>query len=452
MGRPTEEYSLNSTVHESRPESAVSRGRVSYGAGRVVGATKVNLRCERCHRVFPIAPLFTGCRNCQDEGVLSVPEVVYDFADQLNPFALNSDDDYASGCTERYKALLPVQVCDDVISLGEGQTPLVRPRRIGERLGLPGLLLKCEAANPTGSFKDRYVSVTVSLAAHFGYKRAVVASTGNLGVSTAAYCSAAGIKCVVLMSDDTPDVMFNAATNHGAIVVKSPKELRPKLLEHLVLQHDFFPVGLRIQRRVHNPFGVEAYKTIAFEIIDSVGDVDAVLFPSARGNGLYGTWKGFVEAKKFGRIKRLPAMVATQPVGANSLEESIERNAKEPVELPPITSVAFSTCETISDIKALEAIRLSNGTAVSATEDEIIQACHALYSEGLNTETSSSLPLACVERARKKLGLPADAKIVCLLTASGRSSIDLVSSGQMRQSYSVVSLEDLKPVITAAHP
>lgn len=395
--------------------------------------------------------MFTGCPKCQAEGVLSVPEVEYDFEGRTDPFALAFGADHASGCIERYKSLLPVKVCENVVSLGEGQTPLVRAHKAGARLGLKNLFFKCESANPTGSFKDRYVSVTVSLAAHFGYKRAVVASTGNLGVSTAAYCSAAGIKCIVLMSDDTPDVMVDAANNHGAIVVKSPKELRPKLLEHLVLHHDCFPVALRIQRPVHNPFGVEAYKTIAFEIIDSVGEVDAVLFPSARGNGLYGTWKGFVEANRFGRIKRRPAMVATQPVGANSLEESLNRNTKEPVELPPTSSVAFSTCETISDTKALEAIRLSNGTAVSATEEEILQATHDMFAEGLNIETSSSLPLAAVERAMKKLSLSADAKIVCLLTASGRCSADRIRLGAKQKAHRASSLEDLGAVIAAAN-
>jgi len=435
---------MDSIVEES-PRETASVSRVD----RVIGASRVSLRCERCCGVFDISPMFTGCPNCYSEGTLSVPEVIYDFDAQIDAFAPLPGNDYASGCTERYKNLLPVQICRKIISRGEGGTPLVRLPGLSDRLGLKNLFFKCESANPTSSFKDRYVSVTVSLAAHFGFKRAVVASTGNLGVSAAAYCAAAGIKCIVLMSDDAPEAMADAASNHGAIVVKSPKDVRPKLLDHLVLRQNCFPIALRINRPVNNPFGIEGYKTIAFEIVDSLGEVDAVVFPSARGNGLYGTWKGFVEAKKFGRISRLPAVVATQPVGANSLEVSVDRNAKDPIELPPTTSVAFSTCEAISDTKALEAIRASKGTAVSATEEEILQATHDLYSEGLNIETSSALPLAGIEKVKQKLGLSADAKIVCLLTASGRSSTDQSPSKSKRNTYFASSVKDLGAVIAA---
>ncbi len=171
-----------------------------------------DLVCPRCGASFALQPLVTGCPACSNAGAISVPEIRH--RPQTTPVALTLRRG-APGL-RRYADLLPGGPHADRISLGEGGTPLVRSRIIGPRLGLSHLYFKNEAANPTWSFKDRYVAVTINLARAFGYRRAVVSSTGNLGVSAAAYCAAAGIDCLFLAPPDTAGVILHQARLYGA--------------------------------------------------------------------------------------------------------------------------------------------------------------------------------------------------------------------------------------------
>ncbi len=165
---------------------------------------------------------------------------------------------------------------------------------------------------------------------------------------------------------------------------------------------------------------MKVIKTIAYELIEQLGETpEAVLFPSARGNGLFGTWKGFLEARQFGRSSSAPRMIACQPNGADSLRVSLQQDAPSPVELPQITSIAFSTMERVADSRALDAIRASRGTALAASDAEILDALAALGTEGLFVEPSSALPVACLP-ALIETGLVERARpIVCVLTAAG---------------------------------
>lgn len=306
------------------------------------------------------------------------------------------------------------------MSLGEGDTPLVLSRVIGPRLGLSRLYFKNETVNPTWSFKDRYVAVTVNVARTLGYRRAVVSSTGNLGVSAAAYCAAAGLTCLFLAPRHTSGPFLSQARLHGAEVVRTTSEGRQVVFEHLARHRGWFPIGLFLPRPVHNPFGIEGYRTIAYEIVEELGTAPAaMLFPCARGNGLYGAWKGFRDAQRWGWAADVPAMVACQPLGANSLEASLWRGEVEVIELPPAESIAASTCETVADRHALDAIRVSRGAALSATDPELVQAMADLGREGLCVEAASALVVACLPRWLAVARPPADVPIVCLLTATG---------------------------------
>jgi threonine synthase len=304
--------------------------------------------------------------------------------------------------------------------LGEGGTPLLLSRSIGPRLGLRRLYFKNETVNPTWSFKDRYVAVTINAARSFGFRRAVVSSTGNLGVSTAAYCAAAGLRCLFLAPPQTSRLILDQARLHGAHVMVTSWEGRQPIFEYLSRDRGWFPVGLFLPRPVHNPFGIEGYKAFAYETLaDLRVPPAAMLYPCARGNGLYGTWKGFSEAREFGWTGSAPAMVACQPVGANSLEVSLREGADEAVELSPVESVAVSTKETVADTQALRAIRASQGTALSANDSEILRAVEALGSEGLCVEASSALPVACLPRLLEDSWVSHDDPIICVLTAAG---------------------------------
>ncbi len=320
----------------------------------------------------------------------------------------------------RYLDLLPGTKGREWIGLGEGGTPLLRSRVIGPRLGLSKLYFKNETVNPTWSFKDRYVAITVNMARSLGFRKFAVSSTGNLGVSVAAYSAAAGAECVFLAPPHTGQSLINQAHLHGARVVVSEDGCHRTLLERIAAHESWWPVGLFLPRTIQNPYGIEGYKSFAYELIEDLETAPvAVLFPCARGNGLYGAWKGFRESLDWGWIDQTPAMVACQPKGANSLEASLRGDLDHVVELPRFRSVAVSTSEPVASMHALRAIRESGGNAFSASDSAIVEAVRWLGEEGLYVENSSALPVACLPRLVDSRTIDPDEPIVCVLTAAG---------------------------------
>jgi len=304
------------------------------------------------------------------------------------------------------------------LTIGEGNTPLVRSRRIGPALGLPELLFKCEGANPTLSFKDRYAAVTVSVAKSLGFKKVVVSSTGNYGAAVSAYAAVADLPCVVLCADSVPGLVLEQIVHFGGqpVVIEGPD--RFSLVDYLVSEHGWFPAGLFLETRVHNPFGVEGYKTIAWEIVRDLGDVpDAVVFPCARGNGLYGTWKGFRDLHELGIIHRIPRMIACQPVGSATIAASLQAGTS--VRLSPNRSVAVSINEDLASARAVDAVRKSGGTAIPVSDEAAVAAARSLGAEGIWAEVSSALAVAGVEQLVEAGDLDEDMRVVVVLTGSG---------------------------------
>jgi threonine synthase len=373
------------------------------------------LACERCETRYEMAALVFGCPHCAATGLVSVLEV--ERVAEEPPISRTLGGRHVP---QSYAALLPGGSDGDRVTLGEGDTPLVRSRIIGPRLGLRRLFFKNETVNPTWSFKDRYVAVTVNVARSLGFDRAVVSSTGNLGVSAAAFCRAAGLSCIFLAPPDTPQPFLAQGALHGACVLITSWEGRQPIFEHLARRRRYFPIGLFLPRPVHNPFGIEGYRAIAYEVAAELGRAPrAVLFPCARGNGLYGAWKGFRDARRWQWTADHPMMVACQPVGANSLEVSLGQGLGEMVELPPVESVAASTRETVADIHALRAVLESEGEALSAADAEILDAQSMLGQEGLCVEASSALPVACLPRLLATGKVSAGDDVVCVLTGAG---------------------------------
>lgn len=354
----------------------------------MTGTPGWTLLCRDCGRRHAAFAATSGCPDCAARGHIAVLEV---------------------------EGRLPQAGDPGALTLGEGATPLGEAPRIAARLGLSRLRFKIEGANPTGSYKDRYVAATLNAVLPFGVDRIVVSSTGNLGVSAAAYAAAAGLPCLFLAAAGLPRSALVQAQAHGALVAMTDPERRQVLFEHAALARGWFPIGLRMRRRVNNPFGVEGYRAIGAELAAAPGGApDAVLFPCARGNGLHGTWMGLRDLPG-----RRPRMIACQPDSANSLEASLAAGLAEPLELPPSASVAFSTRERQADGMALAAIAESRGLAVSAGDDAILGAQAELARAGLFVEPSCALPLACLPGLIASGAIARADSVVCLLTASG---------------------------------
>jgi threonine synthase len=372
-----------------------------------------SVRCDTCGGEAAFSIQVRGCAHCAHGGRTGVLQAR--FRPPQSPQAPIAN--VPRGML-RYRALLPGG--DAMQSLGEGDTPLVPSRQVGPALGLSRLWFKLEGCNPTGSFKDRYCAVSVNLARRFGYERIVVSSTGNLGVSAAAYAAALGLECLLVALTETPDAVLEQASAHGARIVTTHRDRRQQVFERIAARPGWFPVGLLLPRPVQNPYGVEGYRTLAWEMLEALGAApDAVLFPCARGNGLHGAWKGFLEARAWGWCEHVPRMGACQPRGANSIEVTLARGADHAVELTPVQSIAASASETVSDDRAIAAVRDSGGFAASCDDASLLDATRALAREGLYVEPSSALPVACLQGLMSDGVLDRDATVVCVLTASG---------------------------------
>lgn len=380
-----------------------------------------SLVCDQCGNRYAYAPMFFGCPACAQINVTGVLDP--EFHPLERPRALSQRA--GSRGSSRFRDLISGVAAHDWISIGEGDTRLARSQKIGPALGLNNLFFKIEAQNPSGSFKDRYVCAAINAAVAFGHSDIVTSSTGNMGISVAAYSATAGLRCVLIVPTTTPPQVINEAKRLGAHVYRSLPERRIDILDALTRDHGWYPIGPSFRRAIQNPFATDGYKTFAYELIEDLGqEPQFVLFPCARGNGLHGTWKGFLDARSFGWCDGAPAMVACQPASANSLVVSVSHGLSYSAQVPRQYSVAASAAEVVSSDGALRAIRSSNGTALSASEDSILSAVDQLITEGCFVEPSSALPVACLPELIAQHQPAADAIIVCVLTGTGMRWVD----------------------------
>ena len=383
-------------------------------------ARVLGLQCLRCHARFTEPRLFTGCPRCRAEGVAVNLTVEYDLA----PLAGVTPDGFAAprGSMWRFRHLLPVRRTPPV-TLGEGSTPLVHLTRLGKRLGLPRLYAKDESQNPTWSYKDRLCSTAVTHAVEIGARVITISSTGNHGASTAAYAARAGVPCVIFTVASVPDTMKTLMQAYGAAVVECPtSEARWDLMRQGVERLGWYPTSGFIAPPVgSNPWGVEGYKTIAYEIAEELGwtATDVVIVPSAYSDGLFGTWRGWTELQALGLVKQTPRMIAAEPFGplAHALEKELD--APEMVEAPS-PSVAFSIGSRYGTWQGLAALRQSGGAGVRLTDEGVLEAQRALArEEGLFVEPSSAAAMTAVMQLAARKALDPAQTIVIVLTSGG---------------------------------
>jgi len=385
-------------------------------AVRVLG-----LECLRCHALFEGPRLFTGCPRCREQGAAVNLTVKLDLAplmglgpDQLAP------RDGPRGLW-RWSALMPVRT-DRPVTLGEGATPLIHLERLGRRLGLGRLYAKDESQNPTWSYKDRLCAVAVTHAVESGARVVTIASTGNHGASTAAYAARAGLACVIFTLASVPETMKTLMQAYGAAVVACPTpESRWRLMRQGVERLGWYPTsGFSVPPIGSNPYGIEGYKTLAYEIAEDLSwqAPDWVVVPSAYSDGLSGIAKGMTELHTLGLIKTVPRMAAAEPFGplAHALERGLE--APEPVEGGD--SVAFSIASRYGTYQGLAALRASRGIGVRITDEGVFEAQRALArEEGLFVEPSSAAALTAVLQLHARRALDPDEVAVVVLTSGG---------------------------------
>ena len=322
----------------------------------------------------------------------------------------------------RYGDVLPVAQ-DHAVSLGEGDTPLHRLTRVGDKLGLNNLFGKDESRSPTWSFKDRLACIAVSTAKQLGASTIVSSSTGNAGAAAAAYASKAGIPCVIFTVHGTAGPMITQMRAYGAkVVAVRNKPERWRLMAHAVKEYGWFPTSPFFGPVVgSNPYGIEGYKTLAYEIVEQLGwrVPDWCILPVCYGDALVGMWRGFSEMLSAGWIDHMPRLAAAEVYG--SLHAAMSNNLDAPPDIPKsFVSVAASIGATQGTFQALDMLRKSQGSAVQASNDDMMRWQQILAAEeGIYVEPSSAASLAAAEHLKASGLLGADDIVVSLLTASG---------------------------------
>ncbi len=295
-------------------------------------------------------------------------------------------------------------------------------------MGLPRLLLKNESFNPTWSYKDRLASVGVSWAKAAGRGGIVLSSSGNAGASAAAYAARAALPSLILTTKAFPAPMQGLMTSYGAMVVatETPRD-RWTLNRAVASEWGWLPLSNMADPPVgSHPVAVEAYKTLAFEIAQSLSwqVPDAVIAPVAYGDGLAGMWRGFRELRELGITDRQPRMIAAEAYG--SLEQALARGLESPVATGGSGSFAYSAAAPQSTYQALAALRESKGAAVTVYNDELLAAQrHAASMEGLFVELSSAMTIAAARKLSASRSLEPDDRVVLLITSGGLKDLGI---------------------------
>jgi threonine synthase len=372
---------------------------------------RFRVTCETCDREIPPDRAVRRCPSCA--GKLT-------FAYALDGVVWPP----TGGGMWAYRQLLPLVDPANEISLGEGDTPLLRAH------GDWGCRLywKNEGLNPTGSQKARALALAISRAREVKALRVVIASTGSAAVAAAAYCARAGLPCLVLVPRGTPRERLAPITLLGARVVEFQGTFLQ--IEALLdtLEHDpgWYDATTR---RVANPFQAEAPKTIAYEIVAQLGRVpDWVVVPVGGGATLFGIWRGFQDLLRAGRITRVPRLAGVQPTQFNTLERALAQGLRTAAELELIAM--DETVDTVlRNLKhgippdapdALRALRDSGGIAVSVTDEAACLAQARIgREEGIVCEPSAAASASAVEALTRAGRLARSDTVVCLLTGSG---------------------------------
>ncbi len=320
------------------------------------------------------------------------------------------------GVMEEYRSFLPLTDDTPVVTLLEGGTPLVPAPRLSARLGAQ-VWLKVEGANPTGSFKDRGMTLAISKAVEEGAKAVVCASTGNTSASAAAYAARAGLACAVLIPEGHIALgKLAQALVHGARVL----QVRGNFDQALSLVRDLPAHAPITVVNSINPQRIEGQKTGAFEIVDVLGDApDVHCIPVGNAGNITAYWKGYLQYKEAGRATTLPRLLGFQAAGAAPIVLG------HPVEHPDTVATAIRIGNPASWYPAEAAARESGGSITAVTDEEILAAYTFLaQQESIFCEAASAASVAGL----MKTGVPEGARVVCVLTGHGLKDPDLAIS------------------------
>src|SRR5512136_2913921 len=366
-----------------------------------------HLACVNCGATFPADEIIYTCTKCGHLLAVRYP---------LDTLSISRETwNRRPLSVWRYRELLPVAI--PPVTLQEGGTPLYHLERLGREMGLPHLYAKHEGMNPSGSFKDRGMTVGVSMALQLGKKSVACASTGNTSASLAVYAAKAGIPAVVLLPAGKVAVGKVAqALMHGAkvISVRGNFDRALEMVHDLCLSH-----GLYLLNSI-NPYRLEGQKTIGFEALDQLKEIpDRFVLPVGNAGNISAVYKGFLELHELGFMDRIPMMTGIQAQGSSPVVRAIRDNLPEVIpDLNPETiATAIRIGAPVNAEKALIAIRSTGGLAETVTDAEILHMQRDLArKEGIGVEPASAASAAGIRKLVESGMIDQKERIVCVVT------------------------------------
>src|SRR2546427_1604863 len=331
----------------------------------------------------------------------------------------------------RYREVLPVEAEQNIVSLGEGWTPLLHARALGEQLGFRELYIKDESQNPTQSFKARGMAAAVSMAKELGAQKLAVPSAGNAAGALAAYAACAGLEAFIFMPKDTPRANVIECEQTGAHVT---------LMDGLITD-----CGAEVARRkdtegwsdvstLKEPYRIEGKKTLGYELAEQLNWElpDVIIYPTGGGTGLIGMWKAFDEMEKLGWIgQKRPRMFSVQAEGCAPIVRAFEAGENSAAEFPNAHTLAagLRVPKAIGDFLILNILRQSNGGAIAVKDEEMIHAAAEVgSSEGLFVAPEGAACFAALRPLLSSGKISPDQSVVIFNTGSGIKYLDCYDS------------------------
>jgi threonine synthase len=388
----------------------------------LTNSTVKDLYCSKCRTRYPVDSIQNLC-SCG--GPLLVD---YDYTragQYLTREILRSRPD----SMWKYREVLPVRDDVNIITLGEGGTPLLPSRAIGKALGLPHLYFKDESVNPTGSFKARGLGMAVSRAHELGIRKVIIPTAGS---AVAAYAARAGMQALIIMPKDVPTPFLVDCVYHGAqieLVEGTIKDCGTRAAEKVKNEGWFSMATLK------EPYRIEGKKTMGYELAEQFAYElpDVVIYPTGGGTGIIGMWKAFDEMEKMGLINaRRPKMVSVQAEGCAPIPRAFEQGLESAGEFPNPTTLAagLRVPSAVGDFLILNVVRASHGTALAVSDEEIIRDTKELGSkEGIFAAPEGGASLACLKKLIEADFVKPSDKIVVFITGSGYKYLDVLQAG-----------------------
>jgi len=380
-----------------------------------MASTLTHLQCSRgtCGNVLPYTSLQNLCPVCKSPLLAR-----YDLDAARRTLSLEALH-LRERTMWRYGEVLPGA---PVVTLGEGMTPLIHARRLGERLGLDRFYIKDEGLNPTASFKARGLSAAVTMAKALGATTVALPTAGNAGGAAAAYAAKAGLGCVIAMPSDTPSANIVESRAFGADV---------RLIDGLISDCGKFITERAQAERwfevstLKEPYRIEGKKTMGYELWEEFGGFlpDVIVYPTGGGVGLIGMWKAFEELEAMGFIGAdRPRMISAQAAGCAPIVRAFEQHRETSEFWTDAATVAsgLRVPKPLGDFIILADLYASHGDAVAATDAEMLEACRKLASlEGIFAAPEGGAGLVAVEKliASRKIGR--NETVVLFNTGSG---------------------------------